>query len=174
MDIIDKFKEIAGDKLIIAEDLGDLSPEVIKMVEDSGLPGMRVFQFAFLGDTETPHLPHNYVENCIAYTGTHDNNTLLGYVWELDYDTRVKVLEYCGGYEDNWNIGCEKILKTMLGSHAGRVIFPIQDIFVYGADTRMNTPGTAENNWAYRITAEQLGMVDTAKLKCLNELYSRI
>ena len=135
---------------------------------------MRVFQFGFLGDKNSPHKPHNYISNCIAYTGTHDNNTLLGYVWELDKQTRLDVLEYCGGYEDDWNVGCEKIVRTMLASHAERVIFPIQDIFVYGSDTRMNTPGTSENNWAYRITADQLKKVDTAKLKKLNELYSRI
>ena len=117
---------------------------------------------------------NNYTDNCIAYTGTHDNNTLLGYVWELDDATRRKVLEYCGGYEDDWNVGCAKIMRTMLTSHADRVIFPIQDIFVYGSDTRMNTPGTSENNWAYRITTEQLRAVDTEKLLKLNKLYSRI
>ena len=172
--LINKIREVAGDKLIIAEDLGDITPEVSALLDYSGFPGMRVFQFAFLGDPSSPHLPHNYTSNCIAYTGTHDNNTLLGYVWELDADTRFTALEYCGGYEDDWNIGCEKIVRTMLRSHADRVIFPIQDIFVYGSDTRMNTPGTSENNWAYRITADQLKRVDTNKLMRLNKLYSRI
>ncbi len=172
--LINKISDIAGDKLIIAEDLGDITPEVSALLDYSGFPGMRVFQFAFLGDPSSPHLPHNYTSNCIAYTGTHDNNTLLGYVWELDKETRVTALEYCGGYEDDWNLGCEKIIRTMLRSHADRVIFPIQDIFVYGSDTRMNTPGTSENNWAYRITADQLKKVDTNKLMWLNKLYSRI
>ncbi|MBP3369480.1 MAG: 4-alpha-glucanotransferase [Clostridia bacterium] len=171
--LINKIRDVAGDKLIIAEDLGDITPEVSALLEYSGFPGMRVFQFAFLGDPTSPHLPHNFTSNCIAYTGTHDNNTLLGYVWELDRETRIKALEYCGGYENDWNVGCEKIMRTMLGSHADRVVFPIQDIFVYGSDTRMNTPGTSENNWAYRITSEQLKKVDTAKLMNLNKLYSR-
>ena len=171
--LINKIREVAGDKLIIAEDLGDITPAVSELLDYSKFPGMRVFQFAFLGDENSPHLPHNYTNNCIAYTGTHDNNTLLGYVWELDRETRMTALEYCGGYEDDWNVGCEKIMRTMLASHADKVIFPIQDIFVYGSDTRMNTPGTSENNWAYRITEEQLKNVDTNKLRRLNKLYSR-
>ncbi|MBO7302797.1 MAG: 4-alpha-glucanotransferase, partial [Clostridia bacterium] len=172
--LIKKLKEVAGDKLIIAEDLGDITDDVIELLRYSGFPGMRVFQFGFLGEDNSPHQPHNYPKNCIAYTGTHDNNTLLGYVWELDKGTRDTVLEYCGGYEENWNIGCEKIIRTMLQSHADTVIFPIQDIFVYGKDTRMNTPGTSKDNWAYRITSEQLKAIDTKKFKKLNKLYSRI
>lgn len=172
--LIDKIKSVAGEKLIIAEDLGDITPEVYELLEYSGFPGMRVFQFAFLGDLETVHLPHNYTSNCVAYTGTHDNNTLLGYVWELDRATRDKVLEYCGGYVDDWNVGCMNIIRTMLASHAQRIIFPIQDIFVYGADTRMNTPGTAKNNWAYRITKEQLEKVNIRRFYELNHLFGRI
>ncbi len=171
--LVDKIREVAGDKLIIAEDLGDITPEVYKLLEYSGFPGMRVFQFAFLGDVDSPHLPHNYIDNCIAYTGTHDNNTLLGYVWELDKSTRKQALDYCGGYQDDWSVGCGKIIKTMLQSHADTVIFPIQDIFCYGADTRMNTPGTAKNNWAYRITNDQLSSVNREYFKNLNKLYSR-
>ena len=134
---------------------------------------MRVVQFAFLGDENSPHLPHNYIDNCIAYTGTHDNNTLLGYVWEQDEATRRQALEYCGGYEWDWNVGCKKIIRTMLQSHANTVILPIQDVLGYGADTRMNTPGTAENNWAYRVTQDQLDNVDTEYYYKLNKLYSR-
>ena len=171
--LVNKIKEIAGDGLIIAEDLGDITPEVSALLEYSGFPGMRVFQFAFLGDKDSPHLPHNYINNCIAYTGTHDNNTLLGYVWELDEPTRRRALAYCGGYEEDWNIGCKKIIRTMLASHADTVIIPIQDIFVYGADTRMNTPGTAKNNWAYRVTSDQLNSINRAYFKDMNQLYSR-
>ncbi len=172
--IVDKIKEIADGRLIIAEDLGDITPEVERLLKYSRFPGMRVFQFAFLGDKDTPHLPHNYVKNCISYTGTHDNNTLLGYVWEMDADTRKQVFEYCNCETDDWNRGCVMIIKTMMASHSDTVIFPIQDIFVYGADTRMNTPGTSESNWAYRITRDQLSSVDKAKFARLNRLYGRI
>ena len=172
--IVDRIKEIANGRLIIAEDLGDITPEVERLLKYSKFPGMRVFQFAFLGDKDTPHLPHNYVKNCISYTGTHDNNTLLGYVWELDTDTRKQVFEYCNCETDDWNRGCVMIIKTMMASHSDTVIFPIQDIFVYGADTRMNTPGTSESNWAYRITRDQLSAVDRSKFARLNRLYGRI
>ena len=171
--IVDKIKEIADGRLIIAEDLGDITPEVERLLKYSKFPGMRVFQFAFLGDRETPHLPHNYIKNCISYTGTHDNNTLLGYVWEMDADTRRQVFEYCNCESDDWNHGCIMIIKTMMASHSDTVIFPIQDIFVYGADTRMNTPGTSKSNWAYRITGDQLMGVDRAKFARLNSLYGR-
>ena len=171
--IVDKIKEIADGRLIIAEDLGDITPEVERLLKYSKFPGMRVFQFAFLGDRESPHLPHNHIKNCIAYTGTHDNNTLLGYVWEMDAESRRQVFEYCNCETDDWNRGCVMIIKTMMASHSDTVIFPIQDIFVYGADTRMNTPGTSESNWAYRMTREQLFRVDREKFARLNTLYGR-
>ena len=170
---VDKIREVAGDKLIIAEDLGDITPDVVSLLKYSKFPGMRVFQFAFLGDRQSPHLPHNYIKNCIAYTGTHDNNTLLGHVWEMDAEQRRETLDYCNCDPEDWSRSCEMIIKTMLASHADTVIFPIQDIFVYGADTRMNTPGTSNDNWQYRITKEQLGAVDTEKYRYLNMLYGR-
>ncbi len=171
--IVDAIREVAGDKLIIAEDLGDITPEVVELLRYSGFPGMRVFQFAFLGDRSTPHLPHNYVKNCVAYTGTHDNNTLLGHIWEASGDQREEIFDYCNCPHHDWSGACEMIIKTMMASHADTVIFPIQDIFVYGADTRMNTPGTVTDNWQYRITEDQLNRVSRAKFRYLNTLYGR-
>ena len=174
MAFVRAMREVAGDRLIIAEDLGDIPPAVQKLLKQSGFPGMRVFQFAFLGDPQTPHLPHNYPENCIAYTGTHDNNTLLGFVWEQDAETRRLMLEYCGYTDEDWDRGYDAIFRTMLCSHAALVLFPVQDLFRFGADTRMNTPGKADGNWGYRITKEQLGLLDAAKFRRLNELYGRV
>ncbi len=171
--LVDRLREVADGRLIIAEDLGDITVEVEKLLKYSRFPGMRVFQFAFLGDENSPHLPHNYIKNCVAYSGTHDNNTLLGYVWELSEDTRHRMFRYCNCKSEDWNEGCIMIIKTLMASHTDTVIFPIQDIFVYGADTRMNTPGTSENNWAYRITRSQLLTVDTEKFHALNRLYGR-
>ncbi len=171
---INKIKEIAEGKMIIAEDLGDITDEVVDLVDYSGFPGMRVIQFAFLGDRATPHLPHNYIKNCIAYTGTHDNNTLLGHVWEMNENARKELFDYCGYYGDDWNKSCVAIMKTLLGSVADTVIFPIQDIFVYGSDTRMNTPGTNKENWAYRITKDQLKNVSIDRFKYYNTIYGRI
>lgn len=174
MALINVLKRVAGNKLIIAEDLGDITDAVKRLVKSSGFPGMRVLQFAFLGDPETPHLPHAYEQNCVAYTGTHDNNTLLGYVWELDHATRVKMLEYCGYTDADWNKGYDAILRTMMQSHAGLVMFPIQDLLGFGSDTRMNTPGKPDGNWGYRITEEQLKGLNAAKYRRFNELYGRL
>ena len=172
MSLIKAIKQAAGNMEIIAEDLGDITPAVDKLVKDSSFPGMRVFQFGFLSDSESSHMPHNYIENCIAYTGTHDNNTLLGYLWELDDKTRQKMLSYCGHIGD-WKDGCKSIIRTMFASSASVVILPIQDILGFGADTRINTPGKAEGNWAYRVTKEQIDSIDKKYFRNLNKLYYR-
>ncbi|MBQ4324859.1 MAG: 4-alpha-glucanotransferase, partial [Clostridia bacterium] len=167
-------KEVAGDKLLIAEDLGDITPAVHRLMKQAGLPGMRVFQFAFLGDPSSPHLPHNYPENCVAYTGTHDNNTLLGYIWEQDSATREKILAYCQYTGENWDGGYDNIIRTMLASHARLTVFPIQDLLHYGCDCRLNTPGKAEGNWTWRLTARQMQELDPHRLRRDNELYGRV
>lgn len=171
--LIDAIKSVKNDTLIIAEDLGVITNEVRKLVEYSGFSGMKVLQFAFLGDNNSPHLPHNYQKNCVAYTGTHDNNTLLGYVWELDEDTRKRVFDYFNYYGTNWSEACEVILKSMLASHSDLVIFPIQDVLGFGSDTRINTPGSSENNWGFRITKEQLNSIDRSKWLRYNTLFAR-
>lgn len=170
-------KEISArskDSLVIAEDLGEITPAVAELVRFSGFPGMRVFQFAFMGDSESPHLPHNYANNCVAYTGTHDNDTLLGFLMKLDTGCRRRVFDYCGYFGDNCDEGSRYVIKTMMSSHAGIVIFPIQDLLGYGSDTRMNTPGSAKGNWAVRFTREQISSIDKGYLRSLNELYGRI
>ena len=174
MKLIKEIKDAAGDTLLIAEDLGIITDEVRELVKSSGFPSMSVLQFAFPGDEDSPHIPHNYKNNSIAYTGTHDNNTLLGYIWELDEGTRRHVLEYCGFEGEAWDNCYDSILRTMLASHAGYVLFPIQDILHFGGDTRLNTPGKADGNWAFRVTKEQLDGVDKNMLKIWNRLYGRI
>lgn len=172
MDFVNMLKEEAGDKLIIAEDLGDITQEVIDLVNESGFPGMRVFQFGFPDSPDTVHRMHNFVNNCIAYTGTHDNNTLLGYLFELDENTRREVFDYIGE-ENSIENGCRKIIRQMFVSSAGLCIFPVQDLLHYGADTRMNIPGLAEGNWSYRVTKQQLDSIDREYLKKLNLLSGR-
>lgn len=173
-DLVDKMRELAGDKLIIAEDLGDITPEVYELVQYSGFPGMRVLQFGFLNDGDSIHKPHNYIHNTVAYTGTHDNNTLLGYVWELDDKTRREVLSYCGYEDEDWDNGYDSIIRTMLQSHAGLVIVPVQDLLHFGSDTRLNRPGSSEGNWEYRVLREQLFSIDRQKYKRWNKMYNRI
>ncbi len=173
MKLINALKSVAGDKLIIAEDLGDITKEVIELVEESGFPGMRVFQFGFFGG-DTPHKPHNYTNNSVAYSGTHDNNTLLGYLWETPMDIKNDIMKYCACNPQEWNEkGCQAIIRTIMSSNAGLTIFPVQDLLGYGNDTRLNVPGRAHGNWLYRITKEQLGLINTEKYKELNRLYGR-
>ena len=172
-DFIDKINELKNDKLVIAEDLGMITEEVNELVRYSGFPGMRVFQFGFPDRSDTPHKPHNYISNCVAYTGTHDNNTILGFVWELDDESRREMLEYCGYTSPDWNSGYDSIIRTVFASNAGLVILPIQDILGYGSDTRMNIPGKADGNWQFRITLSQLGEINREKYKRFNFLYKR-
>ncbi len=174
MKLIDAIDKARGDTFIIAEDLGLITDEVRELLKMSAYPGMRVLQFAFMGDRNSPHLPHNYQSNCVAYTGTHDNNTLLAYLFETEESVRRRIFEYCGYDGARIEDGIDSIIRTMLCSHADTVIIPIQDLLKYGADTRLNTPGKAMGNWGYRITKKQLDSIDREYCKMLNELYSRL
>ncbi len=167
--LIDAFASVSEGKLILAENLGLIDEDTDALLAYSGYPGMAVFQFGFDGNPLSPHLPHNYVKNLIAYTGTHDNNTLLGFLWELDDDTRKTVLDYLGNPDD----GCIATIHALLMSVADKVIFPAQDLLSYGADTRINTPGKAQGNWQYRITDGQMSSIDWEKFAHLNKLYAR-
>lgn len=173
MEFVRAMREVCGDKLLIAEDLGDITPDAAALVRDSGLPGMRVLQFAFLGDQDTPHLPHHYPHNCVAYTGTHDNNTLLGYIWEMPETDRCRLFAYCGYAGSDWDGSADAILRTMFASHAGLLVLPVQDLLFYGSDTRFNTPGKSGGNWSYRLTREQLSTIDRGKFRDFNRLYGR-
>ena len=172
MELVKAIKEAAGDALIIAEDLGDITPQVANLVHKSGFPRMRVLQFGFLSEADSSHRPHNYPKNCVAYTGTHDNNTLVGYIWEMDDITLHRLFDYCGHKGDRQD-ALESIIRTMLASHASLVMFPIQDLLGFGADTRLNIPGNATGNWQFRITKEQLDSIDRGRFNYLNKLYSR-
>ena len=138
---------------IIAEDLGVITETVEKLRLDFGLPGMKVLQFAF-GDPRNPFLPHNYAENSVAYSGTHDNNTTLGW-WqaETDDNTRHFIHRYVDGdiTEANWTL-----IRLGMMSVAHTFVAPMQDILDYGAEGRMNTPGVESGNWTWRFTADEL------------------
>ena len=174
MPLIRALREAAPDTLLVAEDLGVQTPDVARLLEESGLPGMRVLQFAFPDHDGSIHLPHNYHKNSVVYTGTHDNNTMFGYLYEMEPQDRARLMEYCGLSPDRWMDSRNAILRTMLSSHADLAIFPVQDLLFFGRDTRLNTPGRADGNWAYRVTAEQLHSIDAAYLRRQNELYGRI
>ena len=174
LEFVRAMQDVCGDKLLIAEDLGEITPEVAALVKASGLPGMRVLQFAFLGDENSPHLPHHYPDNCVAYTGTHDNNTLLGFIWEMPEAERRRLFAYCGYAGEDWDRCADAILRTMFASHAGLLMLPVQDLLFFGSDTRFNTPGRTEGNWSYRLARDQLPAIDRAKIRGWNRLYGRI
>ena len=167
--LTDALSSEAGGKMILAEDLGVSDEDTKKLLRDSGFPGMAVFQFGFDGDPHNVHLPHNYTENLVAYTGTHDNNTLLGFWWELDERTRRAALDYLGDPAD----GCAATIRALMMSRARTVIFPVQDLLGFGADTRINVPGKADGNWRYRLTADQMRSLDTRRFAHLNAIYAR-
>ena len=172
-ELIRALRPVCRGRTVIAEDLGDITPAVRRLVRASGFPGMRVLQFAFLGDRENEHRPHAYPENCVAYTGTHDNNTLLGHVWELEEAQRRRLLAYFDCEGKDWDQCCREILRGMLASHAGLVIFPAQDLLGFGSDTRLNTPGRSEGNWGWRMTAEQMRAIDCGRFLRWNRMYGR-
>ncbi len=173
IDFVNAIKAGHDDKLIIAEDLGDITDEVRALVEESGFPGMRVFQFGFLDDGNSIHMPHNYIRNSVAYSGTHDNNTLFGFLWESDDSTRRRALDYCGFTGGDWGGASPLLLRTIFASVSDLAIIPIQDFLMYGSDTRINTPGVAKGNWSYRVTKEQLDNADKEFFKSLNRIYKR-
>ncbi|MBQ2605305.1 MAG: 4-alpha-glucanotransferase [Clostridiales bacterium] len=164
---------------LIAEDLGEVTPDLAEFMSKVNIPGMRVMEFAFNPGDDSSFMPHNFDKDCIAYTGTHDNNTLLGWLWDSPENVRNFCLEYCGFTGDNWGDGgtrsgsCRAIIRTLWMSHANVAIIPIQDMLGYGGDTRMNVPGTATGNWAVRFTKEDLDSIDNEWYKNLNRLYYR-
>lgn len=163
---------------IIAEDLGDIDDDVRQLVKDTGFPGMGVMQFAFITDNDTPHLPHNYTDKTVGYTGTHDNNTILGWLWESDEKARNYALDYCN-FSGDWGQGgpysqsVRSIIRTLWQSGAKVAIVPIQDLCGFGGDTAMNHPGVAEGNWQFRITDEALNSIDREFFRKINSLYKR-
>lgn len=176
MKFVSAIKEASGGKLLIAEDLGVITDKVRALVKESGFPGMRVLQFGFDDDASCPHLPHNYDENCVAYTGTHDNNTLLGFMWEASEQQKNKIAAYCGFDAKHFDEkeSYRQILMTVLRSKADLVIFPLQDLLLYGVDTRMNVPGKGSGNWCWRFEKSQLDEIDTQWWLERNRLFGRI
>ncbi len=178
MEFFSYIKSCYPDANIIAEDLGDIDDDVRKLVLDTGFPGMGVMQFAFITDNDTPHLPHNYSEKTVGYTGTHDNNTLLGWLWEADENARSYALSYAG-FEGDWGQGgpcsgsVRALIRTLWQSGAVLTVVPIQDLCGYGGDTSMNHPGVAEGNWQFRLTIDALESIDKNYYKKLNLTYKR-
>lgn len=180
MDFFDKVFEKFPNAPIIAEDLGVFGNDVVKLLEDTRFPGMKVVQFGFDPNSDSIHLPHNAPKNSVNYVGTHDNNTILGWLWEASEAERRFALDYIGFEGDNWGEGgyysksCRKVIETVWRSSSNTAIVAFQDMCGFGSDARMNVPGVADKNWRFRTTAETIDNVDTAYFKHINSIFRRI
>ncbi len=161
-----------GQLPLIAEDLGVITPEVEALRDQFGFPGMKVLQFAFGSGADNPYLPHNYLRNCVVYTGTHDNDTAIG--WFTGSSTRKErnhFLSYTGtdGSSVNWDL-----IRMALSSVADVAVIPLQDVLGLGPEARMNTPSLAQGNWKWRYRDGALGKDVMEKLCMMTEIYSRV
>lgn len=159
-----------GSLPIIAEDLGLITPDVIALRDEFALPGMRILQFAF-GDGEANHfLPHHYVANTVAYTGTHDNDTTVGWWQTLPPHEKDFALRYltCDGHQIHLDM-----MRALSRSVANTVIFPLQDVLGLGGEHRMNFPGQGQGNWGWRFSWQQVLPEHAAFLAALSQEYAR-
>ena len=171
-DLFYTLKEALGTLPVVAEDLGVITEPVRDLRDRFEFPGMAVLQFAFNGDPTNDFLPHNYREALVAYSGTHDNNTLRGW-WDDDLDAEAK-------RQARTYLGCtndgdlrNRTLRMLMASVARRVVTPLQDVIGVGSPARMNTPGKATDNWAWRYTADQLTPEALAHLGTLTQAFGR-
>ena len=180
MKFFDRVFEAFPDAPIIAEDLGTFGDDVVKLLEDTKLPGMRVVQFGFDPDGDSSHLPHNAVQNSVSYVGTHDNNTILGWLWEAGESERRFALDYIGFEGENWGDGgyysksCRKVIEKVWASSSNTAVVAFQDMCGFGSDARMNIPGVPEKNWRFRTTKETIDCLDTEYFRKINALYRRM
>ncbi|ADI13740.1 4-alpha-glucanotransferase [Truepera radiovictrix] len=169
--LFDALKAALGELPIIAEDLGIITPEVEKLRDDNALPGMKVLQFAFAADGADPYLPHNYTRNCVVYTGTHDNDTTLGWYRSAPEAERDFVRRYLG--RDDSAVPWE-LIRLAYGSVAKYAIIPLQDVLSLGSEARMNTPGAAQGNWSWRLREGQLAPWVAPALAEMAATYGRV
>ncbi|MGD8567804.1 MAG: 4-alpha-glucanotransferase [Gammaproteobacteria bacterium] len=147
--LLDTFDELP----IVVEDLGTITDEVEALRDKYGWPGMKILQFAFDSDDTNPYLPHNHIENCVVYTGTHDNDTTLSWYEALPDETKRAINDYLGNPEQPmpW-----ALIECAFRSVANWAIVPIQDLLSLGKGHRMNTPGVTEGNWQWRFQWDQV------------------
>lgn len=163
-------KDHLGDLPFIAEDLGTITSEVDKMRDDYDLPGMKVLQFAFSTDAANKDLPHNYEKNFVVYTGTHDNDTTLGWLQSAKPDERAMLKKYIDAPVEEQ---LRKLVEMAFASVANIAIVPMQDVLELDTKSRMNTPGTSEGNWEWRFQWKQLKQGQKKLLSELTAIYNR-
>ena len=181
-ELFDAIKSELGTLPIIAEDLGFITPDVIELRDEFDFPGMRILQFAFSSDATNKDLPHNYVRNTVAYTGTHDNDTALGWfrsepggassvrsAAQIERE-RQFCLEYLDtdGSQINWDF-----IRAVFASVGDTALVPLQDALGLSSEARTNTPATMSGNWSWRLQDGALTEQLAARLRHLAELYGR-
>lgn len=177
MALFRKMKEALGDCQVVAEDLGYMTDTVRQLVAESGFPNMKVLEFAFdARDTgsASDYLPHNYTENCVAYTGTHDNETIIGWLDSITEEERRMVRDYLWDYKTakeqlNWPLIC-----MLMRSRANVVMIPVQDYLGLGNEGRINHPSTVGKNWRWRLTGGQLSEELKKQVRRITKLYGRM
>jgi 4-alpha-glucanotransferase len=163
-------KQVFGELPLVAEDLGVITPAVTALRKQFGLPGMKILQFAFDGSPDNPYLPHNHEELCVVYTGTHDNNTTLGWYQDLSPPEQARVRHYLG---DAGEAMPGVLVRAALASVARLAVIPLQDLLELDGTHRMNVPGVATDNWRWRFRWDQVRDDQPRRIRDWIELYGR-
>lgn len=174
MELFHAIRRELGDLPIIAEDLGFLTESVRTLLRESGFPGMKVLEFAFdrRDSNNSDYLPYNYTKHCVAYIGTHDNDTVQGWFTSADPEDVAYAIDYLrlnDAENYHWDMMC-----ALWSSVADLAIVQAQDILGLGSDSRMNTPSTLGNNWVWRVLPGSLNDTLAEKLRYYTELYGRL
>lgn len=175
--LFNRMKEVLGNREVVAEDLGYMTDTVRRLVADSGFPNMKVLEFAFdsrdtgcAGD----YLPHNYPENCVAYTGTHDNETIIGWLDSIREEEKTMVRDYLCDYTTAWKNLNWPMISLIMRSRANLAMIPMQDYLGLDNRSRLNQPSTVGKNWKWRVEKEQLSEELKKKIRKLTKMYGRI
>lgn len=159
-----------GDVSIIAEDLGEITTGVEEMRKQAGLPGMKVMQFAFDGGPENPYLPYNIWQDSVTYTGTHDNDTSLGWFENLDDAQRTRVCDFLGCTVLDFS---DRFMRMAYASPSFLCVIPLQDVLGLDSRHRMNKPGTGEGNWQWRFTGDMVNDESLETIAGFTSIYGR-
>ncbi|MFP4079219.1 MAG: 4-alpha-glucanotransferase [Ectothiorhodospira sp.] len=165
-----RLREHFGVLPLVAEDLGVITEAVEDLRDGNGLPGMKILQFAFEGGADNPYLPHQHLANCVVYTGTHDNDTTLGWFTSSEDALKARIMDYLGhpGEPMPW-----PLVRSALASVARLAVLPMQDVLALDGDHRMNVPGTTHDNWSWRFSWEQIPGDLEGRLHGMMALYGR-
>jgi len=174
MDLFRTIENRLGKQNIIAEDLGFMTDTVIKLLKDSGYPGMKVIEFAFDPREETNYLPHSYDRNSVVYTGTHDNETLVQWYKGLSKESKAFAEEYMNNKSTPAKRKYWDFIRLAMMSSANLCVIPVQDYLGLDAKARINFPSTVGGNWTWRMSSDMLNAEDIEKIYALTRISARL